>query len=342
MIDESQVNLMSQPRLLKYICNVPGIFPEHAEIHRHVARCLANLALYGKYLLVHTKKPVYQTRLFFLEENNKAMLTNKRGTKDGNKDSYNVLPILLFMGKSDAQRHVVQRHIVRAIDNLSSNSKYTVLDVPFETNILSSVRPKDIRWKELFSEACLYIRKVLDEYDGNEKDVDTIKRAKGIIARERLENEFHPAVKTVVSAIEKIKFMPLEKEEAVTTPIAVVTAPTTVIDPTTAIDSTTVTDPSTAIDPTTVTNPTAATDPTTVTAPEVVTEEETMPSDEVSSLPISEDDEAVIVEEGTRSDDKVQTSSTEAISNDHEAEEPKSAPQLAKNKKKSRKHKKIE
>lgn len=264
------------------------------------------------------------------------MLTNKCGTKDGNKDSYNVLPILLFMGKSDAQRHVVQRHIVRAIDNLSSNSKYTVLDVPFETNNLSSVRPKDIRWKELFSEACLYIRKVLDEYDGNEKDVDTIKRAKGIIARERLENEFHPAVKTVVSAIEKIKFMPLEKEEAVTTPIAGVTAPTT------AIDSKTVTDPSTAIDPTTVTNPTAATDPTTVTAPKVVTEEETMPSDEVSSLPISEDDEAVIVEEGTQSDDKVQTSSTEAISNDHEVEEPKSAPQLAKNKKKSRKHKKIE
>lgn len=38
---------MSQPRLLKYICNVPTVFPKHDEIHRHVARFLANLALYG-------------------------------------------------------------------------------------------------------------------------------------------------------------------------------------------------------------------------------------------------------------------------------------------------------
>lgn len=55
-----------------------------------------------------------------IEENNKAMLTNKNGTKDGKKDSYNVLPTLLLMGKSSSG---VQRHIVRAIDNLSSNSK---------------------------------------------------------------------------------------------------------------------------------------------------------------------------------------------------------------------------
>jgi hypothetical protein len=40
---------MSQPHLLLYICNVPAIFPSHAEIHKHVARCLANLALYGKF-----------------------------------------------------------------------------------------------------------------------------------------------------------------------------------------------------------------------------------------------------------------------------------------------------
>ena len=46
-LEESQTKLMSQPRLLKYICNVPSTFPEHAEVHRHVARCLANFALYG-------------------------------------------------------------------------------------------------------------------------------------------------------------------------------------------------------------------------------------------------------------------------------------------------------
>lgn len=48
-LDESQINLMAQPHLLKYICNVPMTFPTHAEIHRHVARCLANLALYGNF-----------------------------------------------------------------------------------------------------------------------------------------------------------------------------------------------------------------------------------------------------------------------------------------------------
>ncbi|ORZ24274.1 armadillo-type protein [Absidia repens] len=45
---ESQVILMAQPRLLQYICNVPSLFPSHLETHRHVARCLANLALYDE------------------------------------------------------------------------------------------------------------------------------------------------------------------------------------------------------------------------------------------------------------------------------------------------------
>lgn len=63
-------------------------------------------------------------QLYFLEENLKAMLTNKNGAKDGARDSYNVLPTLLIMGKSPASD--VHRHIVRAIDNLSSNCKYPI------------------------------------------------------------------------------------------------------------------------------------------------------------------------------------------------------------------------
>jgi hypothetical protein len=43
---------MSQPHLLEYICNVCHVFPQHIEIHRHVARCLANLALYGELLVL--------------------------------------------------------------------------------------------------------------------------------------------------------------------------------------------------------------------------------------------------------------------------------------------------
>ncbi|KAI8090425.1 hypothetical protein BDF21DRAFT_411242 [Thamnidium elegans] len=156
--NESQVNLMSQPRLLKYICNVPTVFPKHDEIHRHVARCLANLALY--------------------EENSRVMLINKNRKKEEEKDAYNVLPTLLYLGKVSPSG--VQRHVVRAIDNLSSN-----------------VSLADSRG--LFNDAYLYIRKILQDDDGNEKDIDTIKRAKSIIAREKLEAK--KAVKDVVSGM---------------------------------------------------------------------------------------------------------------------------------------------
>lgn len=50
------------------------------------------------------------------------MLTNnKKSGENKNKDCFDVLPTLLFMGKDS--KSGVQRHIVRAIDNLSSNSK---------------------------------------------------------------------------------------------------------------------------------------------------------------------------------------------------------------------------
>lgn len=47
-LDESQTTLISQPHFLRYLCNVPAVFCSYTEIHRHVARCLANLALYGQ------------------------------------------------------------------------------------------------------------------------------------------------------------------------------------------------------------------------------------------------------------------------------------------------------
>ncbi|KAI9478785.1 MAG: armadillo-type protein [Benjaminiella poitrasii] len=133
--NESQVNLMSQPHLLRYICNVFTTFPNHTEILRHVARCIANLALY---------------------------------------DCFNVLPTLLSMGK--VSKSDVQRHIVRAIDNLSSNVPLTSGDDNTPSH-----------WRELFGDAYLYISKILEDEDGDVKDVDTIKRAKSIIAREKQE-----------------------------------------------------------------------------------------------------------------------------------------------------------
>lgn len=104
LVDESQVILMTQPRLLQYICNVPSLFSSHLEIHRHVARCLANLALY--------------------DENNKKMLNSTTTSKhlQGN-DSFNVIPTILAMGQSANATSDIRRHIIRALDNLSSNGK---------------------------------------------------------------------------------------------------------------------------------------------------------------------------------------------------------------------------
>ncbi|KAI8641760.1 hypothetical protein BD408DRAFT_417615 [Parasitella parasitica] len=160
--NESQINLMSQPHLLEYICNVCHVFPQNIEIHRHVARCLANLALY--------------------EENNEAMLTNVKKSGENQKDCFNVLPTLLFVGKDS--KPGVQRHIVRAIDNLNSN-------VPINSSA--------DHWLELFDDAYAYIKQVLLMQEGDEDntiDVDTVKRANSILSRKIPETT---AAKTIVA-----------------------------------------------------------------------------------------------------------------------------------------------
>jgi hypothetical protein len=50
------------------------------------------------------------------------MLTNNKKSGEKKKDCFNVLPTLLMIGKDS--KSGVQRHIVRAIDNLSSNGEY--------------------------------------------------------------------------------------------------------------------------------------------------------------------------------------------------------------------------
>lgn len=50
------------------------------------------------------------------------MLTNKNRNKRGEKDAYNVLPTLLYMGRVSPSG--VRRQVVRAIDNLNSKGKF--------------------------------------------------------------------------------------------------------------------------------------------------------------------------------------------------------------------------
>ncbi|KAG1146197.1 hypothetical protein G6F38_005108 [Rhizopus arrhizus] len=142
--NESQINLMSQPHLLLYICNVPAIFPSHAEIHKHVARCLANLALY--------------------EENCQVMLNND---VSGSR-MYNILPTLLAMCQSSNVTTDEIRHVIRAIDNLSSNVQLTCDEIKLE------------HWKELCKDIYPFVSDILNS---DKYDQDTIKRAKSILQR---------------------------------------------------------------------------------------------------------------------------------------------------------------
>ncbi|KAI8149812.1 armadillo-type protein [Fennellomyces sp. T-0311] len=140
---ESQSTLISQPHLLKYICNVPATLPGHTEVHRHVARCLANFALYGE---------------------NTAVMLNYAETED-TRHPYNITPTLLAMGQSANVTPDIQRHIVRAIDNLSSQ-------VFIQCILVSDGE----QWRSLFKDAHEFILRILEESE----DSDTLKRAQSI------------------------------------------------------------------------------------------------------------------------------------------------------------------
>lgn len=47
---ESQQKLMTQPHLLQNLCATAALYSSNTEIHRHIARCFANFALYGECL----------------------------------------------------------------------------------------------------------------------------------------------------------------------------------------------------------------------------------------------------------------------------------------------------
>ncbi|KAI7885181.1 FYVE-domain-containing protein [Lichtheimia hyalospora FSU 10163] len=94
---ESQIKLIAQPRLLRYICNVFAAFPGHVEIYRHITRCLANLALY---------------------ENNHGLML---GYCDDYEHRFNILPTLSSIIEEQHITQDIRRHIIRAIDNLTTS-----------------------------------------------------------------------------------------------------------------------------------------------------------------------------------------------------------------------------
>ncbi|GAB5593864.1 hypothetical protein Unana1_08764 [Umbelopsis nana] len=102
---ESQQKLMTQPHLLQNLCATAALYSSNTEIHRHIARCFANFALY--------------------DNNRKSML---RQTNKKKNVTYNVMPTLLAIGQSANVTPDVQRHVVRAIDNLSNQGRDSLVD----------------------------------------------------------------------------------------------------------------------------------------------------------------------------------------------------------------------
>ncbi|KAI8064522.1 hypothetical protein BC940DRAFT_305928 [Gongronella butleri] len=141
---ESQSILMNQPHFLTYLCNSPVVYTGHQEIQRHVARCLANLALY--------------------QENHARM--GIKGEQETSGTRYNVLPVLLSIGQAHMDNHDILRHIIRAIDNLSAH-------VPEEDDASRET------WQAQFASVQPFLSQVMSTV----QDQDTLKRTSGILAR---------------------------------------------------------------------------------------------------------------------------------------------------------------
>ncbi|CAB4380285.1 ARM repeat-containing protein [Rhizophagus irregularis] len=152
---ESQQLLISQPSLLSNLCQVVSYFISDKEIQRHVARLLANFALYEE----------NKTRMLFYPMTNEKEATDEEAEKvaeqeaeqeqDNNDQQLeeffgSIVPTLIAIGDSPVADVEIQRHIVRALDNLStevpsmSHSKLLPC-LPLINRILDTIKDEDIR-----------------------------------------------------------------------------------------------------------------------------------------------------------------------------------------------------
>lgn len=104
---------------------------------------------------------------------------------------FNVLPTLLAMGQSAHCNRDIQRHIIRAIDNLSTSGKISLLVrreggnplIDMERELVSDT--ETIRsWQLALREVIPYVERVLE--DSPDDDDDTLKRTESILERTRL------------------------------------------------------------------------------------------------------------------------------------------------------------
>ncbi|KAF9963834.1 hypothetical protein BGZ65_010476, partial [Modicella reniformis] len=153
---ESQEILMSHMDLLSVTCTAVGLFPQQREIERHVARLIANLALYeqNKLALLTSYGSASDNAGIDPADQRSSIYHHSSSPPTARRAKGNVIPTLLYIGTltleredmsgledTSNQRHLatddeteffsewatvqgmedVQRHIVRAIDNLMTS-----------------------------------------------------------------------------------------------------------------------------------------------------------------------------------------------------------------------------
>ncbi|CAG8691237.1 16768_t:CDS:2, partial [Gigaspora rosea] len=133
---ESQQLLIHQPLLLSNLCRMVGYFLTDREIQRHVARLLANFALYEE-----NKARMLSYQIIPIEDHD---MNQTEESWEG------VIPALTAIGDSPVSDVEIQRHIIRALDNLSTEvpsvslSKLTPC-IPLINRILDTVKDDDIK-----------------------------------------------------------------------------------------------------------------------------------------------------------------------------------------------------
>ncbi|RIA93187.1 armadillo-type protein [Glomus cerebriforme] len=144
---ESQQLLISQPSLLSNLCQVVSYFISDKEIQRHVARLLANFALYEEN---KTRMLFYPMAVMPNEEEEVEKVEQNNNNQQLEESFGSIVPTLIAIGDSPVADVEIQRHIVRALDNLStevlsmSHSKLLPC-LPLIKRILDTIKDEDIR-----------------------------------------------------------------------------------------------------------------------------------------------------------------------------------------------------
>ncbi|CAG8492184.1 17089_t:CDS:10 [Acaulospora morrowiae] len=133
---ESQQFLIRQPNLLSNLCKMVKYFITDREVQRHIARLLANFALYDE-----NKMRMLACQIISVDDYDMNQSEESWGS---------VISTLIAIGDSPVSDVEIHRHIIRALDNLSTEVPSGSLSklspcIPLINRILETVKDEDIR-----------------------------------------------------------------------------------------------------------------------------------------------------------------------------------------------------